>query len=156
MALQRKAYVPQAQAVGGETATPGAPMPPQPGRMGPQMPTPMGGNPGMQGPQAPPSAQPGAMPGQAAGGGPLAPQNIGQMLQAKMGGPGPQQPKPQPPGGPGAPLPAWGDQGTRPASPMRVPLQMGTNVGGGAQNQGGGAEMNGGLMLQMLRRTGRA
>ena len=129
---QRKPYTPGREAAGEPTAGM-PPMGPQPGRMGPQPPQMMGGNPGMQGapagapmpggPQQPPP--PGGTQGmigpsghpQPQAGGPMAPGNIGQMLQAQVQ---PQQPPQQAVGT----LGPWGDQGTRPtgASVNRAPF----------------------------------
>lgn len=150
----RKPFVSPAASAAGAAMPPGMAMPPQAGITGPQPQMPMGGK-----PQGDPmqsdlmassaaAAAPGA-PGPiptASPGGPTAPLNIGQMLQARMGdrsvapqqGQGPQGGQPgQPPLGNG--MPAWGDQGTRmdtpgadPMAPKRVPYNAGsTNDGTG-------------------------
>lgn len=168
MALQRKPFVPPNAMVQGQEAVPGQPpLGAQAGRTGPLMPSPMGGNPAME------NAAPAPAPGTMMGGGPLAPQNIGQMLHAKVGGVGAAPTA----GGAGtpagvqapptaAPLPPWGDSGTRPAAPSaapaapaRVPFNAGLDAshdaGGPGIEQGAAQPMNPAMMLRLLRTMGR-
>lgn len=159
----RKPYQPGGEAAGESTAGM-PPMGPQPGRMGPQPPQMMGGNPGMQGPPAPGGTQgmigPSGHP-QAQAGGPMAPGNIGQMLQAQVGPQGPPQPPQQAVGT----LGPWGDQGTRPAGVNRAPFDPAAlapdadMMGGDDPLAMGGDGMQGGLppgaLMGLMRKLGR-
>lgn len=171
MPPMRKPFMSPTSSAAGDAMQPGMPMPPQAGRTGPQPQMPMGGKP-VGDPMTQPMGDPAAaapavgMPGAASPGGPTSPLNIGQMLQARMGdrSAAPQQPMQQSNGStPGAPamadgMPAWGDQGTRPSGPARVPYSgaMTPNDGGGAPTTDVMSNShNGAMMLQLLRTMGR-
>lgn len=176
MAPARRPFNPGPSTTSGDGA-PATAMPPSPGRIGAMPSMPMGGSPGQQprGPQTPsagqrPSPNMGPSPGMpvvpppmgGSPGGPTAPGNIGQMLQAQMGD---QSQQPQG-GAPMGSMPPWGDNGTRPSTPGRVPVTMG--IGGPGMpdpgmDDGAGMPMGNGdgsanmptVMMKLLRGLGK-